>query len=82
MLRAGDTLHLSGSPGDTISLISLRPGSNRITTENLEYPLKDQALGYGVSRGISNSLTAQKAAVHLQDGLLAVIHLRSGLSRE
>lgn len=78
VLRAGATLHLSGSPGDTISLISLQPGTNRITTENLEYPLNDQALGYGVSRGISNSLTAPKAAVHLQDGLLAVIHLRSG----
>ncbi len=82
VLRAGDTLHINGSPGDTISLISLQPGTNRITTENLEYPLKDQALGYGVSRGISNSLTAQEAAVHLQDGLLAVFHLRSGSSRE
>ncbi|MCJ7717838.1 MAG: thiamine diphosphokinase [Anaerolineales bacterium] len=82
VVREGNTVNLIGSPGDTVSLLSLQPGKSRITTKGLEYPLENENLAFGSTRGISNQLTAVQASIRLDSGLLAVIHTRTKNSQE
>ena len=82
LLHSGDSLTLLGEPGDTISLIPLLPGNSKITTEGLEYPLVEEELKFGFTRGISNRMTADRALIHLVGGLLVVIHTRNNHSEE
>jgi thiamine pyrophosphokinase len=65
-----------GKPGDTVSLIPIHGNASGITTSNLEYPLHNETLVFGASRGVSNVMTMQSATVTLTDGLLicVVIH--------
>lgn len=65
---------LEGTAGDTVSLIPLDGPASGIRTENLYYPLKDERLTIGPARGISNMMLADTAQVHLDDGLLLVVH--------
>jgi thiamine pyrophosphokinase len=75
-LRGGEELKIAGQPGDTVSLIPLAGDARGVTTHNLEYPLDDESLIFGGSRGVSNVLTAKRATVSLQQGMLlcVVIH--------
>jgi thiamine pyrophosphokinase len=75
-IRAGETSAFAGQPGDTVSLIPLGEEAEGITTHNLEYPLKDEQLTFGSTRGVSNVLLAEHASVSLRRGLLlcVVIH--------
>ena len=50
-LRSGESLELTGAPGDTVSLIALSNQASGIRTKNLEYPLKDETLTLGSTRG-------------------------------
>ena len=76
-LRPGESLTLNGAPGDIVSLLSLQPGESSIRTEGLEYPLDNEALDFGLTRGISNQMAAEGAVIQLEKGLLAVIHTRT-----
>ena len=77
ILHPGETLNLTGQPGEIVSIIPLAPGASTITTENLEYPLRSESLEFGSSRGISNQLAANQASIHLEQGLISVVHTRS-----
>jgi len=77
VLRRGESLVLQGAPGDIVSLLSLKPGESRITTEGLEYPLDNEDLGFGLTRGISNQMASERAVIQLEKGLLVVIHTRT-----
>jgi thiamine pyrophosphokinase len=76
LLRAGETLTISGQPGDKVSLIPVRGDAYGVTARGLEYPLDGDILQFGVTRGISNVLLGEQATFHLKQGLLAcfVIH--------
>jgi len=76
-LRSGESLVLHGAPGDIVSLLSLQPGESRIRTEGLEYPLDNEDLGFGLTRGISNQMASERAVIQLEKGLLVVIHTRT-----
>ena len=76
-LRPGESLTLNGAPGDIVSLLSLAPGESRITTKGLEYPLDNEDLGFGLTRGVSNRMASERAVIQLERGLLAVIHTRT-----
>jgi thiamine pyrophosphokinase len=73
LLRGGQSLALSGAPGDTLSLIPLSPAASGITTTGLEYPLSGGALQLGSTTGVSNVLTAPQASVALTVGLLLCV---------
>ena len=77
LLRPGQSLQINGKPGDTVSLIPLCGDAHGILTRNLEYPLNDETLHFGSTRGISNVLLADTASVSLHEGMLmvVVIHL-------
>lgn len=65
---------LHGKKGDLLSLIPLRETAKKVTTKNLYYPLKNEDLLFGYSRGISNVFTTDTAEVSLSGGSLLVIH--------
>lgn len=72
-IRSGETLSVCGQPGDTLSLIPLKGGAAGITTRGLEYPLEDDYLAIGSTRGVSNVFKGRDAVVYLANGVLACI---------
>lgn len=76
LLKPGGSLSLDGHPGEIVSLIPLQPGGALVTSTGLKYPLKKESLSYGTTRGISNVLLENQAAIQLDSGLLAVVHTR------
>jgi thiamine pyrophosphokinase len=72
-LRSGGTITINGCPGDTVSLATLGSEAQGITTSMLEYPLHDEDLPLGSTRGISNVLLENKAQVKLRKGILLVV---------
>ena len=75
LLRSGKEITFHGEKGDILSLIPLSRDAQGITTIGLEYPLKDDLLRLGSSRGISNVFVEEIATVHLKQGLLLCVHI-------
>jgi len=69
-------LAIQGAVGETISLIPLSPIVTGITTQGLEWTLRDDELRFGSTRGISNVMTAPEAHVWVGAGVLLVIQMR------
>ncbi|MDS1029450.1 thiamine diphosphokinase [Bacillota bacterium LX-D] len=65
---------VQGKPGDTVSLIPLKSHVQGVTVEGFKYPLHNETLYFGSSRGVSNILTAPKGKIVFPQGLLLVIH--------
>jgi len=79
-IHAGQTAHIEGSPGDTLSLIPLAGNASGIHTQGLEYRLAGEALEFATTRGVSNVLLEEQAQIRLQAGrlLCAIIHQTHG----
>ncbi len=73
LLRPGKWLELHGQPGDTLSLVPLLGAACGITTQGLEYPLKDENLEFGSTRGVSNVLLEASPRIFLRQGLLVCV---------
>ena len=67
------TRELAGRVGDIVSLLPVGDTAQGVTTRDLQYPLADEPLVLGQTRGISNVRTARVAAVTLRAGRLLVI---------
>ena len=76
LLHAKESLSLSGKPGEIVSLIPMKPGTSIVSTNGLLYPLNNDALKFGYTRGISNQLVKKQATINLDFGLLVIIHTR------
>jgi thiamine pyrophosphokinase len=65
-----------GSPGDTVSLIPIGGDVHGIKTRGLEYPLQEESLLLGATRGVSNVMLGDRATVSVKRGhlLCIVIH--------
>jgi len=76
LVRNGETLKLQGRPGDKVSLIPLGGDAQGVTTHGLEYPLQEDTLYFGATRGVSNILLSEEATIHLKRGRMAcfIIH--------
>jgi thiamine pyrophosphokinase len=72
----GTSLVLDGEPGDYVSLQPWGGDVAGVTTEGLRYPLRDEPLLIGPSRGLSNELTGRRGRVSLRSGRVLVIHTR------
>jgi thiamine pyrophosphokinase len=79
---SGAALRLHGRTGDFISLFPWAGPAEGITTEGLRYPLRDEALQAGPSRGLSNELIGTSATVRFRSGRLLVIHTRRDLAAQ
>ncbi|HWQ84569.1 MAG TPA: thiamine diphosphokinase [Anaerolineales bacterium] len=75
LLNGGEALEVNGHPGDIVSLLALSETAAGITTRGLEYPLNDEDLHLGATRGISNVLQGEHASIQLRKGLLLCIVL-------
>jgi thiamine pyrophosphokinase len=67
------TLDLGGRVGDIVSLLPVGPDAEGVTTHGLAYPLRDEPLVAGRTRGLSNVREMAGASVVLRLGQLLVI---------
>jgi len=67
---------LFGKKGDTVSMISQCSPAKGITTSGLRYPLNDESLFSGQTRGISNEMIGEKAEINITTGTVLCIHTR------
>lgn len=73
ILYAGDH-QLTGSIGDTVSLIPISGNVSQISTDGLQYPLKQETLYFGPARGISNVMLNIQATISFTSGVLLYVH--------
>jgi thiamine pyrophosphokinase len=63
--------------GRTADIVSLVPWGGKVTgilTQGLRWPLRNETLFPQRTRGISNEMSSENAAISLRSGLLLVIH--------
>jgi len=71
---------LDGRVGDLVSLLPVGADAEGVTTDGLRYPLRDEVLRVGRTRGLSNVRTATMATVTLRSGRLLVAETPATLS--
>ncbi len=71
-----DNLHLSGTRGQTISIIPINGNAEGINTKGLKYPLNNETLYFGASRGVSNVMTDDECEITLSRGLALAVKVR------
>ena len=64
---------ITGAPGSLVTLLPLGGPARGIVTDGLRYPLRDEELAPGTTRGVSNELLTETASVRLSDGTLLVV---------
>ena len=69
-------LDLAGEMGDFVSLFPWGGDALGVVTEGLRYPLRDETLPIGPSRGLSNEMLGPLASVRCRSGRLLIIHTR------
>ncbi len=74
--RGGRAITIEGEPGDYVSLLPAAGDVRGVVTDGLRFPLRDEALRPGPSRGLSNELLGSTASVRARSGRLLVVHTR------
>jgi len=69
-------VQVTGNMGDTVSLLPWNEDARGVKTDGLKWRLNGETLHLHQTRGVSNQLAAQSASIHIDDGLLLVIHKR------
>lgn len=72
-----DQVIVRGMVGDMVSLIPWSGIAGGVRTENLQWPLRNENLQPGETRGISNVMTSESASIDIAFGLLLVVHRRA-----
>jgi len=67
------SMDLGGRIGDLVTLLPLGEDGQGVTTIGLRYPLRDETLSSGRSRGLSNVRTSSDASVTVRSGRLLVV---------
>jgi len=73
LLRGPGRIPLRGPIGDLVTLLPFDGPAVGVTTEGLAYPLRDEPLLAGPSRGLSNTRITAAAAVSLRAGQLLIV---------
>jgi thiamine pyrophosphokinase len=68
-----DEATLYGRRGELVSLLPVHGPAHGITTDGLLYPLRDETLAPGSSRGVSNELARPTAHVRVRAGVLLAV---------
>lgn len=76
VMHDGESLEISGAPGDYVSLLPLTWHVSGVTTVGLRYTLTGEMLEQGPARGLSNELTTNTATIQVGKGRLAVVHTK------
>ncbi len=72
---------LRGNPGDLVSLIPLGGHAIGVTTEGLQWSLRDATLAVGCTRGVSNRFEEASARVAVRQGVVLAIQPGAVVSR-
>lgn len=67
-------LVMTGTPGDTVSLVVLGDRATGVTLTGFRYPLRNATLEGTWQIGVSNSMTQAGPVVEVADGNVAVFH--------
>ena len=73
VLHGGQTFECSGEIGDVVSLLPTGGDATGVTTTGLKWPLADETLPSGSTRGVSNEIVDASASVTLRSGTLLVV---------
>lgn len=73
VVRPGARATLTGRPGELVTLLPVHGPAAGVVTEDLLYPLRDEDLPPGSSRGVSNEMVGETAAVSLRAGVLLAV---------
>lgn len=68
-----DRTELTGAPGDIVTLLAVGQPAHGVRTEGLLYPLRDETLEPGSTRGVSNELTRDHATVEVASGVVLAL---------
>ena len=68
-----DLTALRGEPGDLVSLVPVHGPARGVVTDGLLYPLRDEDVPVGSTRGVSNEFAAPDASVRLRSGVLVAV---------
>ena len=74
VIRGSRTLR--GTPGDLVTLLPVHGPAAGVSTSGLEYPLHDETLRPGTTRGVSNVFAAAEARITVGDGCLVAVQPR------
>jgi thiamine pyrophosphokinase len=72
---------LGGRIGDLVSLLPFGGDAGGLTTDGLRYPLRDESLSSGPSRGLSNVRVANDAFLIVGSGRILVVETPATLSK-
>jgi thiamine pyrophosphokinase len=61
---------IRGRAGQTVSLIPVGGDARGVSTLGLEWPLQEETLTFGATRGVSNLLLAETATLQVREGYL------------
>jgi len=75
------TWRLAGHPGDLVTLLPLGAAVDGVPTHGLRYPLVDEPLPAGSTRGLSNLVDVAGAEVRVRSGALLVVEVPARLDR-
>jgi len=70
---------IAGPPGSLVTLLAAGGPARGIVTEGLRYPLSDESLDPGTTRGVSNELVGGSGSVRLASGTLLVVQPFGGV---
>lgn len=71
---------IEGQPGDLVSLIPIKGDVMIKSTDGLKWPLENDELVFGETRGISNEMVKSVAQVKVNEGTLLCVHIeKTGL---
>lgn len=73
LLPVHDRRRFSGDPGATVTLLALHGPASGVNVTGLRWPLHDETLVAGSSRGLSNELYGTEATVEVHDGVVTVV---------
>jgi thiamine pyrophosphokinase len=74
-----DQVQVHGMSGDIVSLIPWQGAASKVQTKNLKWVLTQETLFPDKTRGISNEMIGDTAAISIDSGLLLVVHRRTPL---
>ena len=64
---------IQGRVGQTLSLIPIGGDVVGVTTHGLQWPLTDETLYFGATRGVSNEILDANVVIHVRQGVLLCV---------
>jgi thiamine pyrophosphokinase len=68
-----DHAELAGTPDELISLLPVHGAAGGVSTDGLRFPLRDEDLPAGTTRGISNQFADRRAVVRVSEGVVLAV---------